>query len=72
MLFEDRGYSGHLEAAFAATLDAEHISYLSSHAIAPASDAANFIADGHFTPEIDRQLAALFLQRIRALAGPPS
>jgi hypothetical protein len=69
VLIDDRGYPGHLEAAFASALDQEGIPYLGTAAIASASDPASFIADGHFTPEVDRRLAAAFLERLHAMTG---
>jgi hypothetical protein len=65
VLFDDRGYAGHLEAAFATTLDGDGIEYVSSETVAPSTDPANLVADGHFTPEVNRRLGAAFLQRLR-------
>jgi len=67
LLFDDRGYPAHLDAALARTLDEAHIAYVSSDPIAPASDLNNFIPNGHFTPEIDAQMARLWLERIYQL-----
>jgi hypothetical protein len=67
LLFDDRGYPGHLDAALARTLDEAHIPYVSSDTIAPASDLNNFIPNGHFTPEIDEQLARLWLESLYQL-----
>jgi len=67
LLFDDRGYPGHLDAALARTLDEAHIAYVSSDAIAPASDLNNFIPNGHFTPQIDERMARLFLERVYQL-----
>jgi hypothetical protein len=69
VLFDDRGYTGQLEAAFASTLEAAHISYVSSHTVAPASNLANFVADGHFTPQVDHQLGRMLLDRIRSVSA---
>jgi hypothetical protein len=66
-LFDDRGYPGHLDAALADTLDKAGIPYLSSDGVAPASDLNNFIGNGHFTPEIDRRIAKLWLDRLYQL-----
>jgi hypothetical protein len=67
LLFNDLGYPGHLDAAFADTLDRAGIPYVSSHAVAPASDRNNFVADGHFTPEVDLRLAKRWLDRLYQL-----
>ena len=67
LLFDDRGYAGHLDAVLARSLDEAHIAYLSSDPIAPASDLNNFVPNGHFTPAIDERLARAFLERVYQL-----
>jgi len=67
LLFDDRGYPGHLHAALARTLDEAHIAYVSSHTVAPASDLNNFVPNGHFTPEVDERITRLFLERVYQL-----
>lgn len=67
LLFDDRGYPGHLDAALARSLDEAHIAYVSSDGVAPASDLNNFVPNGHFTPEIDAQMARLWLDRVYQL-----
>ena len=65
LLFNDRGYADDLYRALAPTLDAHDIPYVSTHTMAPASNLANFIADGHFTPENDVLFARAFLDLLK-------
>jgi hypothetical protein len=67
LLFDDRGYPGHLDAALGRTLDEAHIAYVSSDGIAPAWDESNFVPNGHFTPEVEERLVRLFLARVYQL-----
>jgi len=67
LLFDDRGYPGHLDAVLARALDEAHVPYVSSDGIAPASDLNNFIPNGHFTPEIDARMAELWLEKVYQL-----
>ncbi|MFI5306320.1 MAG: hypothetical protein ACHQ53_03145, partial [Polyangiales bacterium] len=64
LLFNDRGYRDDLYRALGPRLQAHGIEFLSSHELAPPSDARTFIPDGHFRPELDRALAAEFLRRL--------
>ncbi|MGB6309658.1 MAG: hypothetical protein WBF89_17865 [Steroidobacteraceae bacterium] len=61
ILIEDRGYAGVLTKMLASTLDARHIDFVATSAVASANDSANFLADGHFKPEINRAIARLLL-----------
>ncbi len=66
VLFEDRGYAGHLVDALGATLTANAIPFVSSGSVAPASDLGNFVADGHFTPAANERIAEAFVEKLRA------
>ncbi|MDF5719078.1 MAG: hypothetical protein PUP91_01020 [Rhizonema sp. PD37] len=57
LLFNDRGYDDHLFRALEPTLKSAAIPYVSTHNIAPASNLANFIPDGHFVKSVDQQIA---------------
>lgn len=57
VLFNERGYSDHLYQALAPALEADAIPYFSTHEIAPAEELGHYLRDGHFKPEIDRQIA---------------
>ncbi len=57
LLFNDRGYDDHLFQALEPTLKSAAIPYVSTHNIAPASNLANFIPDGHFVKSVDQQIA---------------
>ncbi|MDF5733007.1 MAG: hypothetical protein PUP92_34710 [Rhizonema sp. PD38] len=57
LLFNDRGYDDHLFRALEPTLKSAAIPYVSTHDIAPASNLANFIPDGHFVKSVDQQIA---------------
>jgi hypothetical protein len=65
ILIEDRGYGGVLSRMLASTLDAKQIEYVTTSAVASASDSANFVADGHFKPEINMEIARILLSRLR-------
>lgn len=56
MLFNDRGYSDHLYQVLKPVLASKDIDYYSTHQKYPASNLDNFIADGHFKPEIDVEI----------------
>ncbi len=60
LLIQDNGYKDHLALAFEAQLKRLDVPYLSTHTIAPSTNARNFISDGHFTPEITTQIARAF------------
>lgn len=62
LLIEDQGYGGSLERSLGPTLRSIGLPYLATHAICPATDPRNFVADGHFTPECDRKVAAALLE----------
>lgn len=70
LLFNDRGYADHLYRALGPKLRARGVPFLSSHEIAPPSDAQTFIPDGHFRPELDRQIAEAWLAQIRPVLQP--
>ena len=60
LLIQDKGYKDHLALAFEAQLKHLDVYYLSTHTIAPSTNARNFISDGHFTPEVTMQIARAF------------
>lgn len=57
VLFNDRGFDDHLYQLLEPTLKANQIPYISTHAIVPATDGANFIGDGHFTQAANQKIA---------------
>jgi len=65
VLFENRGYAGHLVDALGTTLEANDIPYVSSGNTAPATNRGNFVADGHFTAEANRRIAEAFVKELR-------
>ena len=60
LLIQDKGYKNHLALAFESQLKQLNIPYLSTHTIAPSTNYRNFISDGHFTPEVTKQIASAF------------
>jgi hypothetical protein len=65
ILIEDRGYGGVLSKMLVPVLAAKQIEFISTSAVAASNDPANFIADGHFKPEINRALARTLLGMLR-------
>ena len=57
LLFNDQGFSDHLYRAVHERMDELDIPYISSHEVVRAEEAANFLPDGHFRPQFDRELA---------------
>ena len=73
ILFEDRGYEGHLEQVFVPALKASSTPYLSTREVAPAGDLRNFSSDGHFTTAANERIGKLLATALqRALARGPS
>jgi hypothetical protein len=66
VLFEDRGFGTTLTDTFAPMLAARGIPYVASSALASSDNPANFISDGHFTPEVERKIAMAVLDVMRA------
>lgn len=66
LLIQDRGYQDHLATALGPFLWANNIPYFSTHLLAAASDTRNFVADGHFTAELNEKLARALLNDMRA------
>ncbi len=64
MLFNNRGYSDHLYQTLAETIAETNIPTMSSHTIAPTNDPNNFLPDGHFSHDVDKQLARAVLDII--------
>jgi hypothetical protein len=60
LLIQDKGYKDHLALAFEAKLKQLDAPYLSTHLIAPSTNARNFVSDGHFTPEVTMEIARAF------------
>lgn len=65
VLFNDRGFDDHLNQLLIPTLTAANIPYVSPHTIAPATDPNNFIGDGHFTEDANRQISEQVTQMIQ-------
>ncbi|HEX2730532.1 MAG TPA: hypothetical protein VHM70_02970 [Polyangiaceae bacterium] len=74
ILFQDRGYGDSLERAFGPYLDEIGVAHLSSHRIAPATDARTFVPDGHFRPDLFEEIAHVvhrdLLARLPARPAP--
>jgi hypothetical protein len=66
LLIHDRGYADHLYQALRPVIEETRVDTVSTHEIAPAGEPANFVQDGHFTPEIDVQIGAELAERINA------
>ena len=64
LLFNTKGYNDHLYQALRQTLGQNAIPYVSTHAIAPASDLSNFVGDGHFTEVANHKIARALLKLI--------
>jgi hypothetical protein len=69
LLLNDRGFEDHLHRALGPRLAQRGIPYFSTHELAPPKQARVFLPDGHFLPEIDRALAAAFLEQLRRDLG---
>ena len=67
ILFNDRNYSDHLYQTLHQTLENSSVPFYSTHTDFPADDFTNFIADGHFKTEIDKQIAYKVLIDIKRL-----
>ena len=65
----DRGYSDHLHRVLAPGLVDSRALYFSTHELAPATEAGNFLADGHFVPAKDRLFARKLAELINARLG---
>ena len=64
LLINDKGYDHALDELFQDTLEGNNIRYVSSSTYIDGADLSNFLADGHFTKENDRQLAVAIEQII--------
>jgi hypothetical protein len=71
LLLQDGSSADALHRLLAPLLSAQGVEYVSTHAVAPTSDRANFIPDGHFTPEANWRIAGE-LQKVLAAGSPPS
>jgi hypothetical protein len=56
-LVNNFGYSTYLFDALRPALEEYHVPYLSSHTIVSPDDPRGYLADSHFTPEVDDKLA---------------
>lgn len=65
LLIQDQGYRDHVYKALEPALSRDRIAYVSTHTLAPDTDRRNFVADGHFTVEAYRRVAAALLETIR-------
>lgn len=66
LVINDRGYNDDLYQVLKPTLETANIPYISTHEIAPATDARNFIGDGHFTEQVNKKIAEKVLALINA------
>jgi hypothetical protein len=57
LLFNDSGQGNHLPRALGPHLDRLGIAYLSSDSVIAPNDPANYEANGHFRPDLDRAFA---------------
>ena len=64
LIINDRGYDDHLFQTLKPTLENASIPYVSTHNIAPATDARNFIGDGHFALSANKSIAEAVLKLI--------
>ena len=69
VLFNERGYSDHLHAALSPALVEDAVPFFSTHALAPPEELGHFLRDGHFKPEIDREIARAVIAVIRERGG---
>jgi hypothetical protein len=69
VMFEEYGQGGVLMPILSAALTNEHIEYVSSAKLAPASDIRNYAADGHFAPEANAKIAQELLKLIHDTAA---
>lgn len=70
ILFQDRGMgTDSLYRMLGAELEQDGISVVRTDQIASAADPRNFIADGHFTPLVDRKIAEAVDAEIKRFAG---
>ncbi len=56
VVVNDRGYDDHLWRVLEGPLRAGHVPFVSTHALAPATDASNFVADGHLVGAANRRV----------------
>jgi len=59
-VINDRGFKDHLYQELRSVLRENHISYVSTHAYAPAEEFSNFLPDGHFVHAVDEMTAQRF------------
>lgn len=78
ILFQDRGFgAASLYRMLGPALEQAAVPFVSTHDIASVDDPGNFVADGHFTPAVDRKIALVVLNKMRETlamrhALPPS
>jgi hypothetical protein len=65
-LIHDRPYGDTLYRFLAPTLESNCIAYMSTHRVAPTSNPANFVPDGHFTHEANKRIGHEALEILRA------
>ena len=66
LLLNDRGYGTSLYDVLSKQVESLDALVVSTHAIAPADDPKNFIADGHFTDEANHRIAEELQRQIRS------
>ncbi len=67
ILFNDRGFGSHLYEMLEPVLFNDKIAHYSTHSRFPAAQLSNFISDGHFTPEVDTEIARAVLRGLTAI-----
>jgi hypothetical protein len=69
LLFNDFGFGNDLVRALGPRLDRHGVPYLSSDTIVAPNDPANFIADGHFRPDLARAVVVAWSADMRKRLG---
>jgi hypothetical protein len=69
LAINDRGYADHLHRVLAPVAAEAGALYFSTHALAPASDGASFVRDGHFTKAKNELLARRMAELVNARLG---
>jgi hypothetical protein len=66
MAINDRGYADHLHRVLAPIVAADRAVYMSTHELAPASESANFVKDGHFIATKDQLMGRKLIESINS------
>lgn len=68
LLIHDHGFSDHLIRVLRPAMERHGIPFVSTHEVVSAEEPANFIPDGHFTPEANRKIAMELIRVVRSRA----